>query len=280
MPNNFWNELRIVSPKVAVDLDPWALATAIITIAVVAGAETLLCATAVDQMHRGPRTQYDRELIAQGVGNALCGWLGGLPMTGVIVRSAANIQSGGRTRWSTVLHGVWLLLFVTFLTPVLRLIPTASLAAILVLTGWKLMNFGIARELVKYGRSELLVYVATVVGVVFVDLLSGVVLGIILSSLKLLFRFAKLDISYEERPHERAADLWMRGAAVFLKLPILAARLEEIPSDVVLYVHVEELTEIDHACYELFCNWSKRHESQGGELIVDWDRLRETCGVV
>ena len=132
----------------------------------------------------------------------------------------------------------------------------------------------------KYGRSELVVYVATVVGVVFVDLLSGVMLGILLSSLKLLFRFAKLDISYEERPDERAADLWMRGAAVFLKLPILAARLEEIPSDVVLYVHVEELTEIDHACYELFCNWSKRHESQGGELIVDWDRLRETCGVV
>ncbi len=279
VPNNFWNELRIVSPNVAADLDPWALATAIITIAVVAGAETLLCATAVDHMHRGPRTQYDRELFAQGVGNALCGWLGGLPMTGVIVRSAANIQSGGRTRWSTVLHGVWLLLFVTFLTPVLRLIPTASLAAILVLTGLKLMNFGVARELVKFGRSELLIYVATLVGVVFVDLLSGVVLGIVLSSLKLLFRFAKLDVSYEERPDERAADLRIRGAAVFLQLPILAARLEEIPSDVVLYVHVDELTEIDHACYELFCNWSKRHEAQGGALVVDWNRLRETCGI-
>lgn len=279
VPDDFWNELRIIEPKAVADLDPWALAMAIVTIAVVAGAETLLCATAVDQMHHGPRTQYDRELFAQGVGNALCGWLGGLPMTGVIVRSAANIQAGARTRWSTVLHGLWLLLFVTFLTPVLRLIPTASLAAILVLTGYKLMNFGVARELAKYGRSELLVYAATLVGVVFVDLLSGVVLGIILSSMKLLFRFAKLDVSYEVRPDARAADLRMRGAAVFLRLPTLAARLEEVPCDVVLYVDVEELTEIDHACYELFCTWSKRHESQGGELVVDWNRLRETCGV-
>ncbi|MBA4018333.1 MAG: hypothetical protein C0483_14295 [Pirellula sp.] len=280
VPHDFWNELQIVSPKVAAELDPFALATAVITIAVVASAETLLCAAAVDQMHSGARTQYDRELFAQGIGNALCGWLGGLPMTGVIVRSAANIQAGGRTRWSTVMHGVWLLLFVTFLTPVLQLIPTASLAAILVLTGYKLMNFGVAKEMAKYGRSELLVYVATVVGVVFVDLLSGVVLGIIVSSLRLLLRFAKLDVSYEKRPDERGADLRMRGAAVFLKLPMLADRLEEVPSGIVLYVHVEELTEIDHACYELFCNWSKRHEAQGGELIVDWNRLRETCGMV
>ena len=279
VPHDFWNELRMVSPNDAADLDLPTLAIAIITIAVVAGAETLLCATAVDQMHRGPRTQYDRELFAQGLGNVLCGWLGGLPMTGVIVRSAANIQAGGRTRWSTVLHGIWLLLFVTFLTPVLRLIPTASLAAILVLTGYKLMNFGIAREMAKYGRSEVLVYVATVVGVVFVDLLSGVMLGIFVASLKLLFRFSKLDVSYEERPDERTADFRMRGAAVFLKLPMLAARLEEVPSDVILHVHVEELTEIDHACYELFCNWSKRHEAEGGELVVDWNRLRETCGM-
>jgi len=141
------------------------------------------------------------------------------------------------------------------------------------------MNFGIAREMAKYGRSEVLVYVATVVGVVFVDLLSGVMLGIFVASLKLLFRFSKLDVSYEERPDERTADFRMRGAAVFLKLPMLAARLEEVPSDVILHVHVEELTEIDHACYELFCNWSKRHEAEGGELVVDWNRLRETCGM-
>ena len=87
--------------------------------ALIASAETLLCATAVDKMHGGQRTNYDRELMAQGVGNTICGLVGALPMTGVIVRSAANVQAGAKTRKSAMLHGVWLLVFVCFLTPVL-----------------------------------------------------------------------------------------------------------------------------------------------------------------
>src|SRR5687767_15919283 len=107
------------------------------SLAFVASAETLLCATAVDRMHTVPRTKYDRELMAQGVGNALCGLLGALPMTGVIVRSSANVQAGARSRASAVLHGAWLLLFVSALPFVLELVPTASLAAVLVFTGYK-----------------------------------------------------------------------------------------------------------------------------------------------
>src|SRR6185369_7859057 len=104
-------------------------------------------ATAVDRLHQGPRTRYDRELMAQGVGNLLCAVLGGLPMTGVIVRSSANISAGARTRVSTVLHGLWLLVMVALLPGWLAYIPVASLAAILVYTGLKLIDLHVFRAL-------------------------------------------------------------------------------------------------------------------------------------
>jgi MFS superfamily sulfate permease-like transporter len=132
-------------------------------LAVIASAETLLCASAVDRMHRGPRTDYDRELRAQGVGNMLCGLLCALPMTGVIVRSGANLQAGAKTRLSAILHGLWLLLFVSAFAWLLRNIPTAALAGILVYSGFKLVDLHAARALAKRGRSELFIYVATVV---------------------------------------------------------------------------------------------------------------------
>ena len=108
-----------------------------LTIALVASAETLLCATAVDKLQTGSRTNYDKELRSQGVGNMICGLLGSLPMTGVIVRSSANVQAGARTRLSAVLHGIWLLVFVALLPGLLSLVPTSALAAILVFTGYK-----------------------------------------------------------------------------------------------------------------------------------------------
>ncbi len=171
IPDNLWSEVHFPSLTVLSDA-PWAaLFQAGLLIAVVASAETLLCATAVDQMQQGPRTRYDRELFAQGVGNMVCGVLGALPMTGVIVRSSANVQAGGRTRLSAILHGVWLLIFVAGLAFLLRLIPTASLAAILVYTGYKLVNPKSVRELRKYGWGEVGIYAATVGTIVVTDLL-------------------------------------------------------------------------------------------------------------
>ena len=103
-------------------LDPIVL-TGAVEIAVVASAETLLCASAVDQLHSGPRTDYDKGLTAQRIGNVLCGLINALPMTGVIVRSSANVNSGARTKWSTVFHGVWLLVFVVALPFMLSFVP-------------------------------------------------------------------------------------------------------------------------------------------------------------
>ena len=199
----------ITLPSIA-GLNTWAvwqpLLIAALSIAFIASAETLLSASAVDQMHQGPRTRYDKELVAQGLGNMVSGFLGALPMTGVIVRSAANVQAGAKSAKSEILHGVWLLIFVAVFPFVLRWIPTASLAAILVYTGFKLVNLKVIYELRKYGKSEVLIYVATVVAIVAFDLLTGVIVGFALAILKLLVTFSSLHVRIEDESAPQTHD--------------------------------------------------------------------------
>src|SRR5215475_2355336 len=123
-----------------------------LALAFIASAETLLSAAAVDQMQTRSKTNYDRELTAQGVGNLLCGFLGALPMTGVIVRSSANVQAGAETRRSAILHGAWMLVSVVAFASVLRMIPTASLAAVLIFVGVKLVKPAEIKKLARFGR--------------------------------------------------------------------------------------------------------------------------------
>ncbi|MDX1963135.1 MAG: SulP family inorganic anion transporter [Pirellulales bacterium] len=272
IPENMLAGIRLPDWTGFTELDGYELIQATITIAIVASAETLLCATAVDQMHTGPRTNYDRELMAQGVGNTICGLLSALPMTGVIVRSAANVQAGGKTRFSAILHGVWILVFVAFLSNVLQLIPTSALAAILVYTGYKLMNFKVVKELAKFGWGEVAIYIITVLLVVFVDLLTGVLVGMGLSATKQLLKFNSFTPQYRQLD-DHTAELELHGAATFLKLPQLAAILEKVPGNTTLHVDIDGLSEIDHACFELLINWHKQHVGQGGHLVLDWDRL-------
>jgi MFS superfamily sulfate permease-like transporter len=252
--------------------DPHVLGAAL-GIAFVASAETLLCATAVDKMHTGPRTRYDRELAAQGVGNMICGALGALPMTGVIVRSATNVEAGARTRLSAVLHGAWLLILVAALPGLLRMIPTASLAALLVYTGYKLVNVKALRDLRRYGKGEVAIYFATLVTIVAADLLTGVLVGIALSAAKLLYTFSHLDVTRRSDPRGLVTTLHLRGAATFVRLPKLAAVLDTVPPSTELHVHFEDLKYIDHACLDLLMNWERQHETTGGRLVIDWDRL-------
>jgi MFS superfamily sulfate permease-like transporter len=251
---------------------PWgALLSTALLIALVASAETLLCATAVDQLVPGSRTNYDRELTAQGAGNVICGLLGALPMTGVIVRSSANIQAGAKTRLSAVLHGLWLLLFVAALAGLLQMIPTASLAAVLVYTGYKLVNVKQIKRLREAGWGEVVIYAATLGVIVVEDLLSGVIVGIVLAAGKLLYTFSHLVIRVDHEDHRHVMHL--AGSATFIRLPKLAAALEEIPSDAELHVELDRLTYIDHACLDLFTSWARQHEATGGRLVIDWDSL-------
>ena len=273
VPDNLWNEIRFPTLVILQDA-PWSgLLPAGLLIAVVASAETLLCATAVDQMHQGPRTKYDRELSAQGVGNILCGLVGALPMTGVIVRSTANIQAGGKTKFSAILHGFWLLLFVAALSFLLRMIPTSALAAILVYTGYKLINPKSIRDLYKYGWAEVAVFFATVITIVVTDLLTGVIVGVALAAARLLYQFSHLNTDLQIAPDKKSAKLNLSGSATFLRLPKLASELENVPPSAELHVHFEKLDFIDHACLELLMNWARQHESIGGKLVIDWESL-------
>ena len=243
-------------------------------LAFIASVETLLSASAVDQLHTGPRTRYNRELLAQGVGNVVCGFIGSLPMTGVIVRSSANVEAGAKTRASSIFHGVWLLVFVSFLPSVLRFIPTASLGAVLVYTGYKLMNFGILPELKKHGRGEVVIFFATMGAIVFVNLLTGVIFGLALALAKLLYTTQNLETYFAHDAVTGKLTLHLQGIATFVSLPRLAATLEMTPTSSEITVDTTSLRHIDHACLNLLQNWQAQHEANHGRVLVDWDKIR------
>jgi MFS superfamily sulfate permease-like transporter len=227
----------------------------------------------VDQLHREARTKYDKELSAQGVGNGICGLLGVLPMTGVIVRSTANVEAGGKTRASAILHGVWLLLFAAVLPFTLQYIPVSSLAAVLVFTGWKLAYPKAVPGLLKFGRCEVGIYIITVVMVVASNLLEGVLIGLGLSLLKLLYAFSHLEIKWDEDIVRNRVELHLKGAATLIRLPQLASALEEIRPGADVHIHFEDLDYIDHACLDLLSNWERQHEVSGGTLVIEWEEL-------
>jgi MFS superfamily sulfate permease-like transporter len=197
----------------------------------------------------------------------------------VIVRSAANVQAGAQTRLAAILHGVWLLIFVVALGFILRMIPTAALAGILVYTGFKLIDFKGFANLCAYNREEAAIMLVTVIVIVVQDLLVGVATGIVLSAVKLLVTFSHLDVQLvpadvpDGPDGHKMVTLRLSGAATFLRLPMLAATLDEVPRGARLHVDLERLAYLDHACLELLMSWTTLHESSGGQLVVDWVQL-------
>lgn len=170
----------------------------VLAFALIASAESLFSAAAVDRLHRGPRTDYDRELIAQGAGNAVCGILGALPMTAVIVRSAANVQAGARTKASRVLHGVWLLVFTAVVPGVLGIVPVAALAGLLVHAGCKLVPVREVRVLWRGHRGEVVVLGVTAVAIVAGNLFEGVLVGLALAVAKTAWDISHVHVETED----------------------------------------------------------------------------------
>lgn len=244
-------------------------------IAVIASAESLLSAAAVDRIHQGPRTNFDRELAAQGLGNMVCGVLGALPMTGVIARSSVNVEAGGKTRLSTILHGVWLLLLVAVAPFVLKLVPTSSLAAILVVTGYKLVKVENIKRLQQYGRIPVFIYFATLGGIIASDLLIGVMIGLVLSALKLMYKVSQLNILIDRDESNQVVNVYLEGTATFIRLPKLAKALEQIPPGQTIHIHLEMLSYIDHSCLDFVSMWEKQQQKMGSTIIIQKDRLIE-----
>jgi MFS superfamily sulfate permease-like transporter len=260
--------------------DPALILTAL-AVAFIASAETLLSAAAVDRMHEGPRTKYNKELFAQGVGNMLCGAVGALPMTGVIVRSSANVQAGAGSRLSAILHGVWILAFVALLPGLLRQVPSAALAGVLVVTGWRLVSLQHVRHLfARYGLLPALIWAATFVTVVATDLLTGVLVGLALTLVELAPHVRRLRLKVAEREiGEQTREVTLEGAATFVHLPKITKALEAAPDDVVVHLNTRGLSCLDHTCAEALSEWLKGKARAGARVEVSdacayGDRLR------
>ncbi len=241
--------------------------------ALIASAETLLCASAVDKLHQGPRTNYNHELAAQGVGNMVCGGLGALPMTGVIVRSSANVDAGAKTRWSAILHGLWLFLLIGVFSQVLTKIPVAALAAILVFIGARLASPAVIKQLRPYGRGEVAIFLVTTGAVVVTDLLTGVLCGLAIAVAKLLLRLSQLKIRVDDDPETNRTDVHLAGSATFLRLADVAETLEAVDARRELHLHFDDLDHVDHAVLELFRNWADQHRGRGGRVVFDREQF-------
>jgi MFS superfamily sulfate permease-like transporter len=238
-----------------------------VAIAFIASAETLLSAAAVDRMHDGDRTDYNKELRAQGVGNLLCGVFGGLPMTGVIVRSSANVQAGARTRLSTIIHGIWILGFVALLPGLLKQIPMAALGGVLVVTGWRLVKVDDVKHLLRdYGLLPAAIWGVTFVLVVTTDLLTGVLAGLALSLVELVPHRRGLNLKVAREHDGEETRVKLQGAATFLGLVRLNSALDAIPDHHPVKLDLHAVHGFDHTAAQTLREWLARRRSRGTKV--------------
>lgn len=243
-----------------------AAGLAVISVALIASIESLLSAVAVDKMHTGARTDLNRELMGQGSANIISGILGGLPVTGVIVRSATNVEAGARTRKSAVLHGLWILLFSVLFAGLIELIPLAVLAGLLIVIGMRLIKVAEIRTAARTG--DLVVYAITLLSVVFLNLLEGVFIGLAVASLFVLWRVLRASI--HARPAPAAQGGWrvtIGGSCSFFALPRLNRVLHTVPggADVLVELNPDY---VDHAFHEAVLAW-QQHTAAGGTVLLE-----------
>jgi MFS superfamily sulfate permease-like transporter len=210
----------------------------------------------------------------------LCGLLGGLPMTGVIVRSSANVQAGAMTRLSTILHGVLILASVALLSDVLRLVPMSALASVLVVIGWRLISLRHVRELFHaHGPMPVAIWGVTIVGVVAVDLLTGVIAGIVLSVVESLPHLRRPVLRIRRTDNEAATELRLAGTGTFIGLPRLLSAVEAVPSDRPVRIRTRGLWHVDHTFANALREMAQRDKAAGPSVtLVDAHRLEALEG--
>ncbi|MGB5170938.1 MAG: SulP family inorganic anion transporter [Eudoraea sp.] len=232
------------------------------TIALVASLETLLCVEATDKLDPQKRvTPTNRELLAQGAGNIISGMIGGLPITQVIVRSSANIQSGGRTKLSAIIHGFFLLVSVILIPNLLNMIPLSVLAAILFIVGYKLAKPGLFLKMYQLGWKQFVPFTVTVLGIVFTDLLIGIGLGLGVGIIVILIKsYQNSHFLHIEDKSNGVHKLKMTLAeeVTFFNKGAILKELDSVPRDSYLELDVSKTKYLDNDIIEILEDFSKK----------------------
>tara|TARA_B110000977_G_scaffold26875_1_gene33677 strand:- start:7793 stop:8818 length:1026 start_codon:yes stop_codon:yes gene_type:complete len=232
------------------------------TIALVASLETLLCVEATDKIDPYKRvTPTNRELLAQGAGNILSGMIGGLPVTQVIVRSSANIQSGGKTKMSAIIHGVLLLISVILIPTLLNKIPLSVLAAILFIVGYKLAKPSLFVSMYKLGWKQFLPFTVTVIGIIFTDLLIGIALGLMVGIVVILIKsFQNSHFLHIEDKSNGVHKIKMTLAeeVTFFNKGAILKELDSLPRESYLELDVRKTRYLDNDIIEILEDFSEK----------------------
>ena len=250
---SFPNFSQISNPEI------WVTA---FTIALVASLETLLCVEATDKLDPEKRvTPTNRELIAQGTGNFISGMIGGLPVTQVIVRSSANIQSGGKTKLSAIIHGFFLLLSVMLIPTLLNKIPLSVLAAVLFIVGYKLAKPSLFKSMYKLGWKQFTPFIITILGIVFTDLLIGIGLGLIVGITIILIKsFQNSHFLHIEDKSDGKHRIKMTLAeeVTFINKGAILKELDSLPENTFLELDVRKTQFLDYDIIEIFEDFSEK----------------------
>lgn len=249
--NEFFSSFTLPNINGFLRSDVWIVG---VTIAVVASIETLLCIEATDKLDPMKRnTPTNRELIAQGIGNMFSGAIGGLPITSVIVRSSANINAGGKTKLATIIHGIFLLLSVITIPFIINKIPLATLAAVLILVGYKLCRPAVFIHMWQKGKWQFIPFVATVIAVAATDLLTGVAIGMCISIIYLLRQNIK-NAYYFHRSSYTDGDvikIELSEEVSFLNKASILLTLDHLPNNSSVIIDAKNAKYIDHDVLEV-----------------------------
>lgn len=240
-----------------------------ILIGLLATLETLLCIEAVDKLDKRNRiTPMNRELIAQGIGNITCGILGAIPITAVVVRGAANVDAGGRTKLSAFTHGLFLLLAVLLVPFLLNKIPYASLAAILLITGYNLTKPKLYRNMWSLGRKQFIPFIITVVVILSTDLLLGVCIGLLISVYYIVQSNFKIEYKITQTKHLGIETQYIKlnHNVTFLNKVKLRKTLDEVPEYSILTIDGSESRLIDYDILEIISEFENKAHNRHIEL--------------
>ncbi|WP_035365501.1 solute carrier family 23 protein [Acinetobacter brisouii] len=236
-----------------------------VTLAVVASLETLLNLEAADKMDPQKRSSPpNRELLAQGIGNTLSGFVGGMPVTSVIVRSSVNATSGSKTKVSTIFHGILLIIAILFLTPLLNVVPLSALAAILLLTGYKLAQPKLFIQLYQKGWKQFLPFIVTIVAILLTDLLIGIMIGLVLSALFILHSnmHSGVKVIHEKHLHGNLTRIELAQNVSFLNRAALLSVLNKIKRHETVVIDASNTVYIDPDLYQVIQEFQQDRAKQ------------------